>query len=458
MTLKSSLKGQLTRFAPGSFREYMWVSFPLMLSMMSRGLMFFVDRLVMAKYSTSGLNALTASGTCFAVITFAIYGITGIAQVFSAQYNGAGEYKKVSQPIWQMIWFSFFVNIITIPMAFLLPKYIFTPLVYEDASVYFELCMCIVFQTGVVYTLSAFFIAIGKTYYVTVGAVIANIINMILSIILILGIDGLIPAMGIKGAAWAQIISEFLEGIYLFAIFWSRQYKKTYGTRDFRFRPDIFWSCIKIGVPASLNHLFEMSAWSMIAYLLSAVGFVHMTVYSVFQAIFVFFAHIVSGMEKGLSTLVANAIGAKEYDRINQSLFQGFKLLVVVACIVLLPIVLNPNILLGHFLCDIPAQSLGIIKSAVEASLFWILIYALLDGIAWLMAGILTAAGDTRFLMTANIFNVWSFAVLPVYLTTYFGVLPPEHTWTLQCLYAFLSIFIMAWRYRGNSWRKIHII
>lgn len=457
MPSTNQTKGLLTRFPAGSFLEFTWVSVPLILSMLSRGLMFFVDRLVVAKHSAESLNALTAAGTNFAVILFSIYGITGIAQVFAGQFNGAGEYKKVAQPVWQMLWFSLFANVLTIPLGLILPQYTLAPIVYEEGRVYFELCMFFLVQSGAVYALSAFFISIGQTYYVTVGAVIANFLNLVVAVILVLGVEGYVEPMGIKGVAIAQILAEFIEMIYLLLLFLRKTNRETYATHDFQFRADMFWSCLKVGVPSCISHVFELSAWSVVAYILGHVGVVHMTVYSVFQAVFVFFAHIVSGMEKGLSAIVANAIGAKAYKRINLTLLQAFKFLLSFCALLLLPIVLNPEILVQEFLCEMNPEVLGATKAAIHAALIWILIYAVVDGLAWLMMGVLTAAGDTKFIMFANISNVWLFAVLPIFVAAKLEILRPEDTWKIQCGYVLMNFVVMGWRYRTNKWKSIHI-
>lgn len=450
-------KGLLTRFPAGSFLEYTWVSVPLILTMLSRGLMFFVDRLVVAKYSANSLNALTAAGTNFAVVLFAIYGITGIAQVFAGQANGAGEYKKVPRPVWQMIWFSLFANVVTIPLGILLPEHILAPIVYEEGHVYFELCMFFIFASGAVYALSAFFIAIGRTAYVTYGAIVANLLNLVLAVVFVLGVEGYVEPMGVKGAAVAQIVAESVEALYLLFLFLTKSNRDFYATHDFRFRADVFWSCLKVGVPSCVSHVLELSAWSVIAYILGTVGLVHLTVYSVFQAVFVFFAHIVSGMEKGLTTLVANAIGAKSYGRINTTLLQGFKFLLALCAVILLPIVLNPSLLVQQFLCDLDPQVLALTQAAIHAALGWILIYALIDGLAWLMMGVLTAAGDTKFIMFTNVTNVWLFAVMPVWLAARYDCLQPEHTWAIQCGYVLMNLLVMTLRYKSNRWKKIHI-
>jgi MATE family multidrug resistance protein len=53
----------LTRFPQGSFRELLSISLPLMLSSLSVMSMIFVDRLLLAHYSTEAMNAAVNATT-----------------------------------------------------------------------------------------------------------------------------------------------------------------------------------------------------------------------------------------------------------------------------------------------------------------------------------------------------------------------------------------------------------
>ena len=94
----------LTKHDEGSTRELWSLSIPLILSSFSLMLMFFVDRLLLARYSTDALNAAVHAGTFGWAFIFGGVSLCNIAEIFVAQYNGAGEKSKLGEPVWQMIW------------------------------------------------------------------------------------------------------------------------------------------------------------------------------------------------------------------------------------------------------------------------------------------------------------------------------------------------------------------
>ena len=88
----------------------------------------------------------------------------------------------------------------------------------------------------------------------------------------------------------------------------------------------------------------------------------------------------------------------------------------------------------------------------------FVFIYIFIDGMAWVTSGLLTAAGDTKFLMYVNMINVWLFAVLPIYLMVSIWDISPEYTWLVINFYAGMNILFFLWRVRQQRWRSESLI
>ncbi|USO01391.1 MAG: hypothetical protein H6849_04880 [Alphaproteobacteria bacterium] len=449
---------RLTKHASGSFSEFFWLIIPLVLSNVSRGTMFLVDRLVLVNYSMESVNALTAAGTNFAVITLGIYGVVGISQVFAAQLNGARKYTQVASPIWQMIWLSLIINILTIPLGAFLPDYILAPLVREEGRIYYSWGMYFVFPMGVVVALNSFFTAIGRTGIVTFGAILANVINAGACVILALGCGGFVEPMGIKGAILSTIVAEFFEALVLLAIFFHPKFRKRYGTTQCFFRPKLFITCIKVGLPSSVMHMMELSAWGAVSYIIASMGFVHMSTFSVFHTLFVFAAHVIGGVERGVSSLVANALGSRELVYVKRALWNGILFMGLSVFFLIGPVALFPDFVIDRLVCEnMNPMDYARIIEAVKVSLVLIGLYAFADGFGWIFAGVLTAAGDTRFLMIANTINVWIFGVLPIYFMNRYVYVAPEYTWVTQSGFVIANIIVFMWRFHQGIWRTSNL-
>ncbi len=87
------------------------------------------------------------------------------------------------------------------------------------------------------------------------------------------------------------------------------------------------------------------------------------------------------------------------------------------------------------------AENAQIIKY-VEIALIWAWFASVLDGISWMISGILTSAGDTKFLMIVNPLNVWLFAIVPGYVLFKIYHFPPQYVWPAKHP---VSCIVRAW-------------
>lgn len=450
----SSAHGSLTRYPPGSFRESWHLIFPMILTTASISLMMFADRVILAQYSTKAMTAAASAGIIVVTFEIALLGIAGIAEVFVGQHNGAQDYKRTAEPVWQMIWLSLLSMILFVPIALFGAEF-FVADPFDNLGVpYFRGLMLFGFLTPLNGALSSFFVGLGKPRIVTWIVGLGNAINIILDIILILGIQGWIEPMGTLGAAIATNIALGLQSLILFCLFLRKKYGTTYGSYDFRFKLKPFWDCVKIGAPTSISHFVELSAWSFQLNVIAMVSEIHVTVVAVGQSIFLLFMFIADGLSRGLSSIASNYMGAQNYDIIPQCFFSAFKILLIFALSVLLIFIFYSHEMI-HLLVqgDYPPEILKKINIFSHQSLKWVWLFIFVDGIVWICVGILTAAGDTKFIMIANGFNAWFFGILPLYICVIYFKMPPSVAWLVISFYGVINMSTFYWRYRAGSWR-----
>jgi len=85
-------------------------------------------------------------------------------------------------------------------------------------------------------------------------------------------------------------------------------------------------------------------------------------------------------------------------------------------------------------------------------------LYISFEGIRWVFSGILTAAGDTVFLLIAGSLSVWGLLILPIYLVVVRNQLSVTTAWAICVLYSILTCFIYGWRYRKGKWKEINLL
>jgi multidrug resistance protein, MATE family len=452
----------------GSLKEVWRVTLPLMISSLSMFTMFFVDRLFLANYSTAALNAAASAGTlCWSAILFWST-LAMMAEIFVSQYNGAKRYEKLGEPVWQMIWLSAGSILFFIPMAIWGSGMVYAS---PSQSSHAELARWVMFMAPLFAfqaALSAFFIGQGKTSIVRWLAILGNLVNMGLDPLFIFGFKGIIPSMGIKGACIATGIGTFVQVVIFAIVFLRKENRRDFGTSKWRFQMRQFIGCIKVGLPPSISVSFEVMGWAVFYWMMTQVSDLHIVTTSLVQSILILFLFFGFGLEKGVATVAGNLIGAGKIHLVRKAIVSGAKLmgffsLFITICLTIFPdAILNLFLNNPHFIegVDIAGSVVSIdeVRSLAKFGMLITIFYLVLENTRWLFSGVLTAAGDTLFLMIANTVAVWVFMIIPTY---YIVVVPKrgvEVSFWIWISYALLAFSLIYFRYRQGKWKGRNLI
>lgn len=458
---KTPINTNLTRFPAGSSREILHIAFPLMLASISANFMLFCDRIILAHFSLDAMNAVAIATMTLSIYQFGLAAVAGIAEVFVGQYNGAGMRRKLAEPVWQMIWLSLLSAIIFIPLA-LFSGSILIPHDYQTLGLpFYQPLTATMPLVGLTAAVSAFFIGRGKTRLVLYSTLAANVVNLALDIVLIFGVKGYIPSMGILGAAIASISAQVVQVVILLVLFLNQKNRKKYGTGHSYFQPTMFWNCVRVGTPNAIGHMLDIGAWAVLIDIMARVSNLHVTVTSIGTSIYILFAFVTDGLWKSVMTLSANFFGAQNWRMVRQVTWSATRVLFILMLLLAVPLLIFPDILIKVFIGshqDIP--NLLELKNTLRVAMIGLWTFFIADGLTWIFAGVLTAAGDTIFVMIVSSTSVWLFAVLPVYIWI---VHPVPHgsaklIFFIVTIYSSVSAALLYWRYQQETWRNALIM
>jgi multidrug resistance protein, MATE family len=446
----------LTRFAPAGILELLWVSVPLILSLVSGAIMLIVDRKFLAHFSTSAMNGAVAAN--MPVWTFQISAVTlaSIAQVFVGQFNGANQYKKIGSAVWQMIWFCAY----TIPLFVLLGLFgdsIFFngSSVRAEATEYFRWMMTFGFLAPLSAAISCFFVGRGKTLYVLFCTLVGNLINVGFNCLLIFGVDGVISPMGAAGAAIATLIGMAIQLLMLACVFLNKKNREQFGTNDYTYDPVLFKQSLSIGFPAALDRFINVLGWTTFILLIDRLGPIPLTVITITQSMMLFFTFISQGIGRGVSSIAANCIGSRNWKHLWKLILSALTLNGILFIVYGVFFMVYPDVFAKLFLPDnVATASRDEILRLTLISCGWLWFAVLVDACRWVFIGLLTAVGDTRFVMWMGSVSVWFFAIIPTYIfVVHFGV-PVSFSWAFSAGYYLVLTCVYAWRFSREKWKE----
>ena len=237
-----------------------------------------------------------------------------------------------------------------------------------------------------------------------------------------------------------------------------------YGTADCRVDWDEMKKCWKVGFPQGIFSALEIFGWAVFYWMMTSLSEKHITVSSICQSFTIFLSFFCDGLCRGAAAVAGNFIGSRRHDLVNRVLRSGFILLLIFAAVSFLVLVVDPvdTVRLLFFEHFEEGRLVGTIDASLASSLKICMIFAFtyifFDGIRWVLGGLLTAAGDTLFLLIAGSLSVWIFLLAPVYLIVVRHQLPVEYAWGLSVAYAALFFLIYWIRFKRGAWRKIDLL
>ncbi|HEY4255480.1 MAG TPA: MATE family efflux transporter, partial [Chlamydiales bacterium] len=387
-----------TAHPEASFRELWSISYPLMISTLASLFMIFTDRIFLARYSLSAMNAVTNAGTLAWAFMAGFSMITAMSEVFVAQYNGAKRFEKLGTPVWQMLWFSLFSFAFFIPMGIWGSDFVFRgdPGAVLETD-YFRWLMFFGPSVSIMTAFAGFFIGRGKTSMLIWLAVIANVINIALDWVLIFGIPGIVPELGVNGAAIATCLGYVFQAAMLGYFFLRKSNREQFGTSNWHLDWAEMKKCFRVGIPQGVFSCLEIVGWAVFYWMMTSVSEKHITVSSICQSFVILLSFFFDGLSRGAAAVAGNLIGAKKHHLVSRVLRSGFWLLLLFSLVTAVFLVIDSKDTTNFLFFDHFNGSAVSLDASFEGSLSTCLIFAFIylffEGCRWLLSGLLVAAG-----------------------------------------------------------------
>lgn len=434
--MNKSTLAQLTKYKVGSYRELFTVAIPLLFSYFAATLMIFADRAILAQYSLEAMNAASIVGTIAFVMEYFLMNIAMFSGVLVGKLNGAKKYSQAAKPTWQMVWMSLASSIPFILVALTCAKFLIPQNYYQLGEPYFRILLYFGCFTVLNAALGAFFVAIGNTKIIIIGAVVGNIVNVVTDFALIFGVEGYIPEMGIRGAAIGSNCGITSQAIVLFAFFMRKQFREKYNSHSPSWCLNTVKHCFKLGLPTSFGFTLELSAWAFGFYFLPSVGILHTTIFTIGHTIFIPLTSISDSIKRSVIAIISNCIGANAttYNRkVIKTAFVVYTFFTAATIVLLL--YLSPQIIDLFLLDDANKALITEFYSHSHLIIATIMLFIAVQGFGWIVSGYLIAREFAIFIMLVTAVTAWVTSILPMYiLFKYFN-------WHYMWMWIFLSIY-----------------
>ncbi len=187
--------------------------------------------------------------------------------------------------------------------------------------------------------------------------IVATGLNIVLDPIFIFALD-----MGIKGAAYATIISQFIGFVYVVYYFASGKSSLSPRLRHFKLNFSIVKEITKLGFASFIRQ----ASFSLLTIIINNAlkvqgGDLSIAIYSVINRIIMFITMPMFGIVGGVQPIIAFNYGAKKFDRVKQSVRLSVVVSTIIGIVFFLAIMIFPSQTIGIFSKDINLVKNGVL-------------------------------------------------------------------------------------------------
>ena len=282
----------------------------------------------------------------------------------------------------------------------------------------------------------------GHSHDSTYAFVFANLLNIFLNWVLVLGHLGA-PAMGIRGSAYANVLSRFALLFYLMFRVW-RVRSGLKSSLKISEVPYVKYmkNLLKMGLPTSLHMLFEMGAFVFVSTLAARLKPSQNAAHSISLTIASFVFMIPLGLSSAASITMSEALGKKQPGMARHFAGITIKIGMANALFISTCMVLLRRALVSLYTIDEETIRIGSNLILITA------IFQFGDAMQVILAGCLRGVGETRVQAKINGIGHWLIGIPLGIILGFFFKLEIVGLWIGLCvgLFAVAGGLFLRWR------------
>ncbi len=444
----------------GGGRELLQLAVPFILSNSFMTLQVTIDRALLSQASSDAVAAAMPAAALYWTPFVLLQNTANFATTFVAQYMGAGRLRRVGPAVWQALYFAVAGGIAflgLLPLAEPLVSLGGHSLHIQEMEIIYFRCLCFAALPAlIVGAANSFFAGRGESWIVLLNDAVGMTVNALLAYAWIFGRWGF-PSLGIAGAGWATVAGSAASALVALALMFRRKYRADYATLSgWRFDRALFARLMRFGLPAGLQWMLDVLAFTVFLFLVGRLGDVELAATNIAFTINMVAVLPPLGIGQAVSVLVGQRLGMDRADLAQQSTWAGFRFAWVYMGIVALLYVVVPGAFLYFFLGEGDGKAARV-EQLVPVLLRFVAIYSLFDSMSLIFAFALRGAGDTRFVTLISLALAWPIMVLPTWLAWYYrwGLF---WAWTVCSAYVIALGLTFLLRFLAGKWKSMRVI
>ena len=436
-------------------KKLFWFSIPLLLSVAFQQLYQMADSMIVGRFAATpeaGELALAAVGASYPITQLFVAVATGVnigTSVLVSQLFGAKRYLRMKTAVSTALITTAVIALLMTLIGALATDSMMAGLqtpenIFADGALYLRVYVFGLLFLFIYNVCTGIFNAMGDSRTPLVLLILSSVSNVVLDLIFVA-----VFQWGVAGVAWATFIAQGAAGILAFLLLLRRLRTFDTGGHFLLFSPDMLRRLTNYAVPSIAQQSFVSVGNVIIQYFVNLCGATVIAGYSAATKVNMFALTCCMSFASGLSSYVAQNIGARKLDRIAPGLKAGAAFSIGLALVFTAIYLPFSDVLIGLFL---PAGSASGVTDVARQYLFILVPFYIIVCIKFVCDSVLRGAGAMRPFMVTTfsdlILRVGFSAILFNLMGSELGI------WLSWPIGWFLGSGLSFWFYKTGAWRK----
>lgn len=436
-------------------KKLFWFSIPLLLSVAFQQLYQMADSMIVGRFAITpeaGELALAAVGASYPITQLFVAVATGVnigTSVLVSQLFGAKRYLRMKTAISTALITTAVIALLLTVVGALATDAMMAALqtpenIFQDGSLYLRVYVFGLLFLFIYNVCTGIFNAMGDSRTPLVLLILSSVSNVVLDLIFVA-----VFHWDVAGVAWATFIAQGAAGILALILLLRRVRSFDTGGHFLLFSPDMLRRLTNYAVPSIAQQSFVSVGNVIIQYFVNLCGATVIAGYSAATKVNMFALTCCMSFASGLSSYVAQNIGARKLDRIGPGLKAGALYSIGLALVFTAVYLPFSDVLIGLFL---PAGSASGVTDVARQYLYILVPFYIIVCIKFVCDSVLRGAGAMRPFMVTTfsdlILRVGFSAILYNLMGSEIGI------WLSWPIGWFLGSSISVFFYKRGVWKK----
>ena len=323
---------------------------------------------------------------------------------------------------------------------------------YYLAEMYMKYCAIGGIFQYISTSIAALLRGIGKNRISMQFSVTTNVVNVVVGYALIHGL-GPIPAMGLRGAAIAQLAGKFCGCVFaLYILFFSKdQPIKPTINGMLNIRPDIIVRVSNVGLSAAIEQIAMRVGMITFTILVIQLGTADYAAHNIAGTVHTYVINFGAAVSYALVSLIGNNLGRNRADIAEMYFAEAIKLCFIMSGILMIPLLSVPKYIAWLF-----TEEEDVVRSIVIA-LRILACFTPSQILQIAIAGGLRGGGDTRWPLYMTMIGILGVRMVVGYFFLVVFKWGIAGAWWCWCIDQTSRAVFIYFRFKGGKWKTVRV-